>query len=275
MSKHSIGGGGNVNAGGNANDGKNNDRKITGAIRIDGEVKAQLPLELIKEYATSNKKEESRERFRICIEVVTLALVAIAAALSFRQTSLASDTAKSAGAQAQTALDELHLSQRAWVSFEPQTEKLILSIDGGGVFIKSIPYSINNVGHSIANGILIAPNLYDTDSGRSTACNMSEKDLQEGLHGHGGMAIFPSQTLKGKAFAGQGPEFLKSHQRAGSLSFQLITCVYYTTPSDFTIHHTKTTFWVMDANNGKVGFDPTQGSYEVKLVLDYQGTYAD
>jgi len=82
-----------------------------------GEVlKRTFPPALVDEYYASKKTGERRDKNRFYIEIATLAIVAIYAALTAVQSCQAIKSADAAKSAADTARDALHVSERAYIN---------------------------------------------------------------------------------------------------------------------------------------------------------------
>jgi hypothetical protein len=81
-SKHPKTGGGNPHLDPNQGGGQAQQRQIRGEIHVRGEIEANVPTSFIEQYKVARRENTSRDNWRFCIEMATLAAVLIYAGLT-------------------------------------------------------------------------------------------------------------------------------------------------------------------------------------------------
>jgi hypothetical protein len=91
-------------------------RRVEGEVRVTGQIKADLPPDLVEEYKTANRDNTSREGKRFIIERVTLGLVILVAFLNIVQSWQAIKSANAATQAVIQSATQFQQDQRPYVS---------------------------------------------------------------------------------------------------------------------------------------------------------------
>ncbi len=151
--------------------GQNSKHRIEGDVRVDGQIKTNLPPDLVEEYKASNRESsareyrtEIREKRRFVVEIVTLGFVALVAVISLVQVWLArrsTDAAVAAAAAAQKSVDSARESAYQACLSTQATQLSFLQLQSGSrdsvtVANASIQQARANLAETRSHLILIA-----------------------------------------------------------------------------------------------------------------------
>jgi hypothetical protein len=157
MSKHSAG-----HDGGHADNPQqqkdNHERRISGAVSVSGSVKADLPQQLLDEYAASNEKADTREKRRVFREFATLFFLILTAGFTFIQAYQSVKSANAAKSAADVAAKQLEMAERPWIEAGDFQIVSPLAIEQNGEGARlTIRFTPHNIGHSPA--VLVNPEV--------------------------------------------------------------------------------------------------------------------
>jgi hypothetical protein len=248
-------------------------RKVSGDVRVRGEILVDLHPNIVRKQGSDDENKNSREEKKLRLEWATFWAAVIYAGLTAGLLIYSHQAAISAQKSADFAQKEFEFSERPWISITKLEATQLVYDHNLATGYTVLNYELKNVGHSVANNVMFFPHIVSQTEETFTDCSAPPNGWQSEMKlKQGGILIFPEQAADGVGY----PAPLRIKKVEPNASLRLIACVFYTSPADTAVHHTKIEFWIDRTDQQNQTFDlTTNGTFAIRVRPDINGTEAN
>jgi hypothetical protein len=225
---------------------------------IQAELK--LPPTITADYAVSQRKEDARGKFKLCLEIATVIFLFIAAVLTYKQWREMNHQTGSLRDQLTAMRQQNEVDQRPWLKMEAAPGSPVAFDSSGASF--EIVFRLTNVGKTPAIGAVIDKELFllgpargevfDTNIHRQTICDQAIRHSP-----NVGEIVFPDDSIPLTHRFNVTVDELAKYQIGGMVAMTVIACAGYHTAFSKEVYYTGSVYDVNRIDRTRPNLGPT------------------